>query len=132
MDKVCVITGGGSGMGLATAEVLGKEMRVVIAGRSDAKLQRAAASLAELGIEVEPMPRDMADRASIEALADRARSLGEVAAVINAAGMSPGMGEGSCIVDVASMAGYLVPRIVLYPAAAIALAEATRASFSRR
>jgi hypothetical protein len=42
------------------------------------------------------------------------------------------MGEGSCIVDVASMAGYLVPRIVLYPAAAIALAEATRASFSRR
>ena len=34
METVCVITGGGSGMGLATAKMLGKDHYILIAGRS--------------------------------------------------------------------------------------------------
>ena len=41
MSKVCVITGGGSGMGLEAAKILGKERIVVISGRTEAKLQKA-------------------------------------------------------------------------------------------
>lgn len=50
--------------------------------------------------------------AAASTLAARASSLGVVAAVVNAAFFEI-MGEGSCIVDVASMAGYLIPRIAL-------------------
>ena len=40
MADVCVITGGGSGMGLAAAKYMPKEKILVLAGRTEAKLQR--------------------------------------------------------------------------------------------
>ena len=44
--KTVLVTGGGSGIGLATAKLLLAEgARVVVAGRDAAKLQRAAESL---------------------------------------------------------------------------------------
>ena len=42
MKKVYVITGGGSGMGLATIKELGKECKVIISGRNAAKLPKFA------------------------------------------------------------------------------------------
>ena len=41
MKQVCVITGGGSGMGLAAAKILGKENYIVIVGRTKQKLEDA-------------------------------------------------------------------------------------------
>lgn len=44
--KVCVITGGSSGMGLATAHRMGKKgYRLVLAARTPAKLDHAIAAL---------------------------------------------------------------------------------------
>src|SRR5271166_5791452 len=44
--KTALVTGGGSGIGLATAKLLLDEgARVAITGRNEAKLQRAAGSL---------------------------------------------------------------------------------------
>ena len=40
MTKVCVITGGGSGMGLEAAKLI-KDRHIVLSGRTEAKLQKA-------------------------------------------------------------------------------------------
>ena len=138
MKKVCVITGGGSGMGLATAKVIGKDHYIIISGRTVAKLEGAINELKALGIEAEAFPCDVSDRESVEALAKRASEIGSIETVIHAAGLSPTMAdsktlmavnalgtihvnevfydymaEGGCLVDVASMSGYFLPGIIL-------------------
>jgi NAD(P)-dependent dehydrogenase (short-subunit alcohol dehydrogenase family) len=138
MKNVCVITGGGSGMGLATAKILGKENYIIIVGRTVKKLEGALEELKSEGVEAEAYPCDISSRDSVNRLAVHARKLGGITAVIHAAGMSPHMGEaitimeanalgtinmneafydvmeeGSCIVDVSSMSGYLVPKIIM-------------------
>jgi len=138
MEKVCVITGGGSGMGLATARILGKDHFIIICGRTVKKLENAVKELRAEGIEVEAFPCDVSDYASVEKLAFHAKAKGKVAVVIHAAGLSPHMGDanqimevnalgtinvnnafykvmekGSCIIDVSSMSAYLTPKIVM-------------------
>ncbi|WP_315108898.1 SDR family oxidoreductase [Clostridium intestinale] len=138
MKKVCVITGGGSGMGLATAKIMGKDNYIVIVGRKIEKLKKALEELRNEGIEAEPFACDISDRTSVDALAQYAKELGEVSSVIHAAGMSPHMGdarkiveanalgtinineafyevmgEGSCIIDVSSMSAYLTPKLIM-------------------
>jgi len=132
MKKVCVITGGGSGMGLATAKVLGKDYFIVIAGRTVKKLEGAVQELHNAGIEVEAVACDVSDRASVDQLAAHAKAKGPIAVVVHSAGISPRMGggtealmrinalgtinlneafhdlmeKGSCMIDIASMSGY--------------------------
>lgn len=138
MKSVCVITGGSSGIGLATAKIIGKTNYVIIVGRTEAKLENALKELKADGIEAEAMACDIADRASVDKLAARAKELGPISAVIHSAGMSPHMGdpetimatnalgtinineafgdvmeEGACILDISSMSAYLTPGIVL-------------------
>lgn len=49
MSEICVITGGGSGMGLAAATFMPKEKIIVITGRTAGMLEKAVAELKELG-----------------------------------------------------------------------------------
>lgn len=90
--KVCVITGGGSGMGLAAARELGKTHKILIAGRNAGKLEVALDDLRRSGIEAEAMACDVALRQSTDRLALHAATMWSIAAVLNAAGMSPHMG----------------------------------------
>lgn len=138
MKNICVITGGGSGMGLATARLMGKDYSIIICGRSVKKLENAVNELQAEGIEIEAFTCDVSDYASVEKLVNHAKEKGCIAAVIHAAGMSPHMGnaqqimevnalgtininnafykvmkEGSCIIDVSSMSAYLTPKIVM-------------------
>jgi len=137
-QKVCVITGGGSGMGLATASIMGKTHYVIICGRTVKKLEDAINNLKSKGIECEAYACDVSDRESVRKLAQHAKKSGNVQAVIHAAGMSPHMGDakkimetnalgtiymnmefvkvmeaGSCIIDVSSMSAYLTPSIIM-------------------
>jgi gluconate 5-dehydrogenase len=49
--RTALVTGGGSGIGLAMAEALGRQgARLIITGRRDSVLRKAAASLAGIGI----------------------------------------------------------------------------------
>ena len=50
--KICVITGGGSGMGLEAAKCMPMDHALVISGRTREKLQKAAEELASSGHEV--------------------------------------------------------------------------------
>lgn len=138
MKNVCVITGGGSGMGFATAKMLGKENYLIIVGRSRKKLENALEELWNEGIEAEIFVCDISDNGSVYRLAARAREIGRITSVIHAAGLSPHMGdaktimeanvlgtiyineafyevmeEGSCLIDVSSMSGYLVPEFIM-------------------
>ncbi|MDR1533082.1 MAG: SDR family oxidoreductase [Clostridiales bacterium] len=134
MKNICVITGGGSGMGLAAAKLLGKDHSIILAGRTVSKLDGAVSELKGLGIDVSAYPCDVSDRTSVQALAKKAAAAGAVKTVIHAAGISPHMADaasifrvnaigtifvneeflkvmepGACIVDVASMAAYMMP-----------------------
>lgn len=134
MKNVCVVTGGGSGMGLETAKIVGKEQKIILVGRTVSKLESALDELKALGIEAEAYPGDASDRESVKKLAAYAASQGPVKTVIHAAGVSPHMadgekifainavgtinideefaevmGEGSCILNVSSMSAYMLP-----------------------
>ena len=138
MSEVCVITGGGSGMGLAAAKFMPKEKIIVLSGRTVAKLERAVKDLEELGYEAHPCACDTSDRESVKKLVDFAASLGEIKNVINSAGLSPAMAEpekvlrvnalgtvyvnqefskrmkpGSVIVDISSNSAYVLPKFLI-------------------
>lgn len=138
MNNICVITGGGSGMGLATAKVMGQDHYIIISGRTIEKLKNAIKELMELGIKAEAFACDVSDKKSVEKLAKHASDLGTIKSVIHAAGMSPNMGDantimginalgtihvndvfhqymesGSCLIDVSSMSGYMIPNIIM-------------------
>ena len=138
MEEVCVITGGGSGMGLAAAEYMPKEKILVISGRTQSKLEKAAEKLQALGHTVYIKTCDTSKRKSVKELAEFASSLGEIKNVINSAGLSPNMAEpekilrvnalgtvyvneefsrrmkkGSVIVDIASNSAYVLPGFLI-------------------
>lgn len=137
MANVCVITGGGSGMGLEAAKLM-KDKIIVISGRTEAKLEKAVAELKALGITAYYKTCDTSKRESVAALAEYAASLGEIKNVINSAGLSPAMAKpdtilrvnalgtvyvnqefskrmkaGSVIVDVASNSAYVLPNFLI-------------------
>ena len=159
MKTVCVITGGGSGMGLAAAKNMPKEKIIVISGRTVAKLEKAVEELKALGFEAYAFACDTSDRESVKKLAEYAASLGEIKNVINAAGISPAMGRagdqekilrinalgtvyvnqefsklmkaGSVICDISSNSAYALPSFIL-PKKAYPLAETDEAAFLKK
>jgi NAD(P)-dependent dehydrogenase (short-subunit alcohol dehydrogenase family) len=146
MSLVSVITGGAGGMGLATATVVGRDHAVVLCDVRQDRLDAAAATLKDLGINPTIVNCDVTDRAAVTALFETASGLGTIGSVIHTAGVSPSMGdadyvmttnavgtvnvnevfysavgEGAAIVNVASMASYMLPE-ELIPTAQFPLA----------
>lgn len=140
MKQVVVITGGGSGMGLATAKAMPKEKALVISGRTKAKLENAVGELAALGYEAHPFACDTSKRESVRALAEFSAGLGDITSVIHAAGVSPHMAQpeqllrinalgtvyvnqefskvmkpGTVIVDIGSNSGHMLPGFLTSP-----------------
>ena len=134
MKNVSVITGGGSGMGFDVARILGKENKVILVGRTVSKLENAISQLKAEGIDAVAFPADASDRESVKKLVQYAKEQGNIKSVIHSAGVSPhmtdankifeinavgtinineefvdAMGEGSAILNVASMASYMLP-----------------------
>jgi NAD(P)-dependent dehydrogenase (short-subunit alcohol dehydrogenase family) len=88
-DRVAVITGAASGIGLALAERCAAEgMRLVLADIEEPALSRAAESIRRAGAQVLARCVDVASAAEVEALADAAyRHFGAVHLVCNNAGV---------------------------------------------
>lgn len=157
MANVCVITGGGSGMGLEAAKFMPKDKIIVICGRTEAKLEKAVNELKELGFSAYAKACDTSSRESVKELVEFATSLGEVKNVINSAGVSPAMKgtqenilrinalgtvymnqefskvmkPGSVIVDVSSNSAYILPSFII-PKKAYKLAETDEAAFLKK
>ena len=154
--NVCVITGGGSGMGLAAAKFMDKEKIIVLTGRTLKKLEGAVEELRALGYEAYAKTCDTSDRQQVRELAEYAASLGEIKNVINSAGLSPAMSDpvtimkvnalgtvyvnqefsklmnpGSVIVDVSSNSAYLLPSFMVSKKT-FALAEVDEEKFLKK
>jgi NADP-dependent 3-hydroxy acid dehydrogenase YdfG len=86
-DKVALVTGGGSGVGLATARLFLQEgARVAIAGRDPDKLRKAAQDLAG-GDRLLAHPADVTNAAQVKVLIERvADRFGPVDILVNNAG----------------------------------------------
>lgn len=153
MANVCVITGGGSGMGLEAAKFMPKDKIIVIAGRTLSKLEKGVGELTALGYTAYAKACDTSKRESVAELAAYCASLGEIKNVINSAGLSPAMSngetilrvnalgtvyvnqefskymkEGSVIVDVSSNSAYILPSFIINKKA-FALAETDEDKF---
>lgn len=139
MKKVCVITGGGSGIGLCTARLMAKKgYYTILCGRTVSKLENAVNELRAAGGEAEAWPCDVSDRESCFALARHAKECGDVMTVLHIAGLSPHMGDaekimegnalgtvnindafcdvmakGGCVIDTGSMSSYLTPEFIM-------------------
>jgi len=72
--KTAVITGSGSGMGLAFAECFGREgMNVVMADIEEKALRVGAARVEALGASVLPVVTDVSDESSMDHLGEATR-----------------------------------------------------------
>ena len=100
MANVCVITGGGSGMGLETARNIPKDVILVLTGRTVSKLENAMQILEAEGHQVHLMSCDVSVRRDVHELCLFAKSLGTIKTVIHAAGLSPTMGDAEKIIMV--------------------------------
>ncbi|OBF06561.1 oxidoreductase [Mycobacterium sp. ACS4054] len=121
-------------MGLATAKLVARDHAVVLCDVRKDRLKAAAATLEELRANATAVNCDVTDRGAVTELLDTAKGLGTLASVIHTAGVSPSMGpadyvmrtnaigtlnvneafyaaagEGSAIVNVASMAAHILP-----------------------
>lgn len=137
MGNVCVVTGGGSGIGKAIVSELPKESTVIITGRSLDKLEKTADEFNKNGYHVIAASCDVSSRDDVKKLAAFAASHGEVKKVIHCAGVSGSMADretiikinalgtmyvnqefykvmnGGVICDISSNSGYILPKLLL-------------------
>ncbi|WP_274917152.1 SDR family NAD(P)-dependent oxidoreductase [Streptomyces sp. WZ-12] len=86
-----LVTGGGSGIGRAIAEALGRAgAEVVLMARRPEPLVTAAEELRAAGVAADWVAADLGDRAAVRAGADEvARRFGEPDILVNSAGVNP-------------------------------------------
>jgi len=101
MSNVYVITGGSGGMGKAIAELVGTKGTVLLADMSEERLIQAKEELAAKGIaDVHYQTVDITNADNVQALADKAASLGKLKSIIHTAGLSPTMSDSRRIAEV--------------------------------
>ncbi|MCJ2145957.1 3-ketoacyl-ACP reductase [Bacillus sp. B19-2] len=121
-NKTALITGGGRGIGRATAIALAKEgVHIGLIGRTAANLEKAAEGLKAFGVKVSVAAADVKDLTAVERAVQSVKGeLGQIDILINNAGIGGFAGfleqspeEWENIVQVNLMGVYNVTRAVL-------------------
>lgn len=105
---VAVVAGGCTGIGFATARTLGQYGPVLVCDRAEAPVNTALEALRAEGIGAEGQVCDITDQEALEALANKARSMGTLGAIVNCAAISGSMGNYYDIFDVDLIGAVLV------------------------
>ncbi len=87
MRKLQVVTGGTSGMGLATAIELGNYGPVFVGGRNEERIEKAVKEMKAAGVEGYGHPCDISDLPSVREFAKAAEKIAPIGNVVNAAGV---------------------------------------------
>lgn len=101
MDRkdVMILTGAGQ-IGMAIARRMGYGMKIVIGDKRREHADAITDTMNKAGFDAVPVEMDLSDRASILALIDKARQYGDIAMLVNAAGVSPSQASVETILKV--------------------------------
>lgn len=95
--SIALVTGANRGLGFAAARALAREGAcVLLAGRDQAKAERAAANLRDEGLDVQPIQLDVTSPDSVEAAAKQvAQNQGRLDVLVNNAAVLPEAVDGT-------------------------------------
>lgn len=96
---VMILTGAGQ-IGMAIARRMGYGMKIVIGDKKPENAQTIANIMNDAGFDVEAMEMDLGSRASIKKLIAKAQEYGDIAMLVNAAGVSPSQAPVEAILKV--------------------------------
>lgn len=99
MTKVITVIGPGS-IGQAIARRIGAGKHLLLADLRPENAEAAAKTLSEAGFDVTTSTVDVSSRKSVEALVDKAASIGDVHGLVHAAGVSPSQAPPEAILKV--------------------------------
>ncbi|MDO4921781.1 MAG: SDR family oxidoreductase [Phascolarctobacterium sp.] len=88
MKNVMILTGAGQ-IGMAIARRMGCNMKIVIGDKNLENAKVVSRTMNEAGFDTTPTEMDLSSRASIMQMLGLAQSFGEIAILVNAAGVSP-------------------------------------------
>ncbi|HIR26649.1 MAG TPA: SDR family oxidoreductase [Candidatus Choladousia intestinigallinarum] len=96
---VMILTGAGQ-IGMAIARRMGYGMKIVIGDKKPENAQAIAKIMNDAGFDVEAMEMDLSSRESIKNMIAKAQEYGDVAMLVNAAGVSPSQAPVEAILKV--------------------------------
>ena len=99
MKNVMILTGAGQ-IGMAIARRMGYGMKIVIGDKKPENAQAIAKTMNDAGFDVVPMEMDLSSRASIQNIIAEAQKYGDIAMLVNAAGVSPSQAPIEAILEV--------------------------------
>ena len=86
--EVMILTGAGQ-IGMAIARRMGYGKKIVIGDKNPDHAKAIAKIMNDAGFDAEAVEMDLSSRASIQSLIEKAQQYGEIAMLVNAAGVSP-------------------------------------------
>lgn len=89
MKKAVMLLTGAGQIGMAIARRMGYGMKILIGDKNLKNAEAVAGTMNEAGFDAMPVEMDLSSRESILALIAEARTYGEIAMLVNAAGVSP-------------------------------------------
>ena len=97
--EVMLLTGAGQ-IGMAIARRMGYGMKIVVGDKRMENAQAVADTMNRAGFDVLPVEMDLSSRTSILGLIETAQQYGEMAMLVNAAGVSPSQASVETILKV--------------------------------
>lgn len=88
MKDVMILTGAGQ-IGMAIARRMGYGMKIVVGDKKAENAQAIAKIMSDAGFDTVAMEMDLSSRPSVQNMIEEAKKYGEIAMLVNAAGVSP-------------------------------------------
>lgn len=99
MKDVMIVTGAGQ-ISMAIARRIGQDMKIIMGDKNIKNAEKIAQVMSQAGFDVLPFQMDIASRSSILKMIKTAQTFGEIAMLVNGAGVSPSQASIDTILQV--------------------------------